>query len=152
MTTYYELIQLIKSTFESDVRVNNVVTGDFEQWAKDLFTLVHIDVTDAPFLGSENVSTVRFNVTINVLDIRDVNKEDVKDRFWHNDNRHDIWNETFSILTIARNKFIKDIADTNITLEESSSANKITYAMMNGLDGWEQTWTIDVPDTYTTVC
>lgn len=152
MNTYYELIKLIKSTFEEDERVNNVVTGDFEQWTKDLFTLVHLDVTDSPFLGDDNISTVRFNVTINVLDIRDVNKEDVKDRFWHNDNRHDIWNETFSILTTARNKFIKDVADTNITLEEASSATRITYAMMNGLDGWEQTWTIDVPDTFTTVC
>lgn len=152
MNTYYQLITHIKNTFEEDLRVNNVVTGDFEEWAKDLFQLVHIDVTDSPIINLENTSTVRFNVVINVLGIRDVNKEDIKDRFWHNDNRHDNWNDCFSILNIARNKFIKDHLNNDITVSDASIAERITYAYGNGLDGWQQTLTIDVPDNFTSIC
>ena len=152
MNTYYEVIKYLKNLFESDDRVNNVVTGDFEQWKKDLFLLVHIDVTDAPFVGEANTGVVYFNVVINVLDIRDVINEDDKDRFWHNDNRHDSWNDTFSVLQIARNKIIKDYLQNDITLDTATSADRVTYAYMNGLDGWTQTWTIEVPDNFTAIC
>ena len=69
MNTYYELIKHIKETFEEDVRVNNVVTGDFEQWKKDLFILVHLDVIDSPFLGNSNTGVVNFNVVIKLRKI-----------------------------------------------------------------------------------
>ena len=152
MNTYYELIQHIKTTFEEDERVNNVVTGDFEEWKSTMFNLVHINVTDMPYISENNTAVVRYNITINVLDIRDVNKEDVKDRFWHNDGRHDSWDDTGSILNLARNKFIKDHLRNDITLVTASSATRVTYAMSNGLDGWEQVLTIDVPDNFTAIC
>ena len=152
MNTYYELIKHIKTTFEEDDRVENVVTGDFEQWNKDIFLLVHIDVTDTPFVSEDTTSLVVFNVVVTVLDIRDVNNQDVKDRFWHNDNRHDSWNDTLSVLNLARNKVRKDHLRNLITLQTATSAERITYAYMNGLDGWQQTWTVEVPDTFTSVC
>ena len=151
MNTYYEVIKYLKETFEEDSRVNNVVTGDYEQWKKDVFLLVHLDVVSSPFTNLLNTSTIFFDVEITVLDIRDVNKENVKDRFWHNDTRHDSWNDTLSVLNLARNKVIKDI-DRDITISAATQADKITFAYMNGLDGWQQTWTIEVPDNFTSVC
>ena len=152
MNTYYELIKHIKTTFEEDDRVKNVVTGDFEQWNKDIFLLVHIDVTDTPFVSEDTTSLVVFNVVVTVLDIRDVNNQDVKDRFWHKDNRHDSWSDTLCVLNLARNKVRKDHLRNLITLQTATSAERITYAYMNGLDGWQQTWTVEVPDTFTSVC
>ena len=151
MNTYYEVIKYLKETFEEDSRVKNVVTGDYEQWKKDVFLLVHLDVVSSPFTNLLNTSTIFFDVEITVLDIRDVNKENVKDRFWHNDTRHDSWNDTLSVLNLARNKVIKDI-DRDITISSATQADKITFAYMNGLDGWQQTWTIEVPDNFTSVC
>lgn len=152
MTTYYRLITLLKTIFEQDNDVNTVVTGDFEEWKKDIFAIVHLEVISSAFVGLQNVNVTRFEVSINVLDIRDVNKENVKDKFWHQDNRHDIWNTTRAVLKRAENKMIKDTEQTDITLTDATSAEKVTYAYMNGLDGWQQTWTIDVPDELTTVC
>lgn len=152
MNTYYEVLKYLKATFEEDERVNNVVTGDFEQWKRDEFLLVHIDVTDSPFTGDQNTALIQFNVAITVVDIRDVNNEDVKDKFWHNDNRQDSWNDTFSVLALARNKTVKDHLGNNITLNTATAAERITYAYMNGLDGWTQTWTIEVPDNFTAIC
>ena len=152
MNTYYNVIQHLKNTFQEDARVNNVVTGDYEQWKKDVFLLVHIDVTNAPYVSEQNTALVRFNVDVTVLDIRDVNNESVKDRFWHNDNRHDAWNDTLSVLNLARNKVLRDHLGNDITLDTATSADKVTFAYMNGLDGWTQTWTIDVPDDFTSLC
>jgi hypothetical protein len=152
MNTYYELIKHIKITFEEDERIKTVVTGDWEQWKRDVFLLAHIDVVDAPYISELNTSTIRFNIDISVVDIRDVNKQDVKDKFWHNDTRHDSWNDTLSVLNLARNKILRDHLRNDITLVTATSAQRITYAYMNGLDGWQQTWTIDVPDTFTAIC
>lgn len=152
MTTYYRLITLLKTIFEQDNDVNTVVTGDFEEWKKDIFAIVHLEVLSSAFVGLQNVNVTRYEVSINVLDIRDVNKENVKDKFWHQDNRHDIWNTTRAVLKRAENKMIKDTEQTDITLTDATAAEKVTYAYMNGLDGWQQTWTIDVPDELTTVC
>lgn len=152
MTTYYRLITLLKTIFEQDNDVNTVITGDFEEWKKDIFSIVHIEVLSSAFVGLQNVNVTRYEVSINVLDIRDVNKENVKDKFWHQDNRHDIWNTTRAVLKRAENKMIKDTEQTDITLTDATSAEKVSYAYMNGLDGWQQTWIIDVPDELTTVC
>lgn len=152
MNTYYQLLTHLKTTFEEDDRVSNVVTGDFEEWRKDMFLLVHIDINSSPFLGNQNTSTIRFNIDINVLDIRDVNKEDVKDRFWHNDTRHDSWNDCLSVLNLARNKVVKDHLGNDIEIVAVTDALRVTYAYGNGLDGWSQTWTIDVPDNFTSIC
>lgn len=152
MNTYYNLIEYLKNLFESDSRVSNVVTGDFEQWQRDMFLLVHLDVTSSPFIEEQTTALSRFVITINVLDIRDVNKEDIKDRFWFNDGRHDSWNDTFSVMKLARDKAIKDYLRNDITLVTTTGAERVTYAYMSGLDGWQETWTIDVPDNFTAVC
>jgi len=152
MNTYYELLNHLKTTFEEDERVSQVVTGDHEEWKQDVFPLVHIDITDSPFTGLNNTSTIQFNVTIQVLTVRDVNKKDIKDRFWHNDNRHDNWNDCFSILSTARNKLVKDHLGNNISILTVTPAEKLTWAYGNGLDGWEQSFLIDIPDNFTSIC
>lgn len=152
MNTYYELIKHLKTVFEEDTHVSNVVTGDWEEWKKDVFCLVHIDVISSGFIGKANLGVTRYDVLISVMDIRDVNKEENKDRFWHNDNRHDNWNTTRAILKRAENKLIKGHLDSSIRYVSGTEAIKQNWVYMNGLDGWEQTWTIDVPDTLSTIC
>ena len=155
MNSYYLLIQTLKDTFESDSRVSTVITDDssaLDNYKKNIFPLVHINVIDSPFISEQTTALVRFNVEVTVVDIRDVNKEIVNDKFWLNDNRNDIWNETRNILKEAENKLIKDIAKTDITIVTSTSADKLSWAKENTLDGWQQTYTIDVPDTYTKSC
>lgn len=155
MNSYYELIKRLKLTFEDDERVNTVTTGDstmIDLYKKDIYPLVHINVLNSPFIGFDTTALVRFNVEVTVVDIRDINKEIINDKFWLNDNRHDNWNETRSILKEAENKLIKDIAETNITITSSTDAEILSFAKENTLDGWQQTWTMDVPDTYTKSC
>ena len=154
MNTYYTLIQSLKTIFESDDAVSTVVTGDTSEvdvYRKNIFPLVHVLVTDSPYIGN-NTSVVRYNVEITVVDIRDINKDQLLDKFWTNDNRHDNWNTTRSILKLAQDKITKDSLDNDVTLVTSSAAIPQIYSGENLLDGWVQTWTIDVPDLLTDSC
>jgi hypothetical protein len=153
MNTYYELLNHLKTTFESDDDVSTVVTGDTSQidvYRKKIFPLVHVLVTSSPFLPSTAVT--RYLVEVTCVDIRDDNKTEVKDKFWYNDNRHDNWNLTRKILKTANLKLLKDHLNTDITLVDAIDASPVMYGYKNGLDGWQQTLTIDVPDDYTTIC
>ena len=102
----------IKTIFEEDVLVNTVTTEDnpavIDNYKKNIYPLVHIAVTSAPFLDKLNLAYSRFVVEINVLDVRDNNKEEVNDKFWKNDNRHDNLNTTYAILKKARDRMVKD--------------------------------------------
>lgn len=152
MNTYYRLITQLKEIFEQDAAVNTVVTGDFEEWRKDIFAIVHLEVESSEFVGLQSTNVTRYNVSINALDIRDVNKLEDRDKFWHNDNRHDNWNTMRAVLKRAENKMIKDTMGTDITLTGATAAVPVMYGFMGGLDGWQQTWTIDVPDEDTNPC
>ena len=153
--SYNLLIETLKETFESDDRVSTVVTGDateVDNYKKNLFPLVHIDVNDSPFTNVDNTSTSQYNVIITVVDIRDINKEDDRDKFWRNDNRHDNWNLTRAILRTAEVKMIKEMFGENVSLNSATGAELLSFVRENTLDGWQQTWNIQVPDEYVKTC
>tara|TARA_R110002050_G_scaffold237287_1_gene373214 strand:- start:911 stop:1381 length:471 start_codon:yes stop_codon:yes gene_type:complete len=153
--SYNTLIETIKQTFESDALVSTVVSGDateVDNYKKNLFPLVHIEVENMPFLGLQNTSTVDYNVVVTVVDIRDVNKTENRDKFWQNDNRHDNWNTTSFILRTAQTKMIKEIYGDNISLVTASVGNKLDGVRENILDGWQQTWTVSAPNIYIKAC
>jgi len=153
--SYNRLLETLKETFESDAMVSTVVTGDateVDNYKKNLFPLVHLDVENSPFLGVANTSSSQYNVVVTVVDIRDVNKEEDRDKFWKNDNRHDNWNTTRHILRTAEVKMIKEIYGNNINLVTTTGAELLSFVRENTLDGWQQTWTIDVPDEYVRAC
>jgi len=155
MNTYYKLITTIKDTFEEDARVNTVTTSgddDIDINKKNLYPLVHLNVLDSPFITLDTTAVVRYNVEVTVVDIRDINKEIINDKFWLNDNRHDNWNETRSILKEAQNKLVKNINGSDVTITSATAANILSFAKENTLDGWQETWTVDVPDIYTKSC
>ena len=145
--SYNVLIETLKETFESDPLVSTVVTGDgteVDNYKKNLFPLVHIEVQSYQPANIDNTSMVQWQTVITVVDIRDVNKEEDRDKFWKNDNRHDNWNTTAYILRTAELKMIKEIYGDNVSLESTGSADIISQGRENLLDGWSQTWTVSV--------
>jgi len=153
--SYNLLMQTLKETFESISLVSTVTTGnetEVDIYKKNLFPLVHIDVVDYLQATINNTSMVTYNVVITSLDIRDVNKEEDRDKFWSNDNRHDNWNTTAYILRTGELKMIKEIYGDNISLLSTGNSERLEVVRENRLDGWTQTWTISVPDIYVKAC
>jgi len=155
MNTYYELIKHLKTVFEEDVNVNTVTTEDrlevIDSYKKNVYPLVHLNVIDSPYLDG-GLACTRFTVEVICVDIRDINKQEQDDKFWLNDNRHDNLNTTRAVLKKAENKLRKDHLNTDITLAGASGAEALVLVFSNLLDGWQQTFLIDVPDELTTVC
>ena len=155
MNSYYTLIETLKRIFEDDDRVSTIVTGDtsdVDVYKRNIYPLVHIVVTDSPYLEQNTSVVTRYNVEVTVVDIRDINKEQKRDKYWLNDNRHDNWNLTRSILKEAEVKLIKDKFRTDVTLDSAGSAIPLTFAKENLLDGWQQGWSIDSPDLFVDQC
>lgn len=155
MNSYLTLIETLKRIFEDDERVSTVVTGDSSEtdmYKRNIFPLVHITLIDSPFISKDTTAVTRYNIEVTVVTIRDINKEHVIDKFWHNDNRHENWNLTRSILKTAEIKLIKDKFKTDVTLESAGGANPMSFEKENLLDGWQQQWSIDVPDLFVSQC
>lgn len=154
MRAYYDLLKHLKATFEAFPSIGTITTEgyiDMDNWRRSIYPIVDIFVTTSPqSLTTTALST--FNVEITCLDIRDVNKEDINDKFWGNTNAHDNWNTTHAILEFGKDKLIKDWNDNDITLLSATDLERIVLGKENGLDGWRTTWTIEVPKTYNTSC
>lgn len=153
MRAYHDTLNYLRTLFESDEFVNTVTSDgfiDFDNFRRNIYPLVDIYIMTSPLIQT-STSISQFTVDITVVDIRDFSNEDVNDKFYHNDNRHDNWNLTHSILKTAFAKVVKNYRDENIHLESSTDAERIVFGKENGLDGWRTTWTISVEDN-TSIC
>jgi len=150
MRAYYNALQTLKEIFEADEFVNTVTSDgyiSFDDWRKNIYPLVDIYITTSAF--NENTTNVsRFNVDITCMDIRDYSKEEVNDKFWTNDNRHDTWNLTHAILKRGFSRAIKSYD--LFSIESFTDAERIVFGKENGLDGWRMSWTVSVTDELNT--
>ena len=154
MRAYHDLLLHLKEVFEDDDFVNTITSDgfiDMDNYRKTVYPIVDFYINSAPFTLT-NTSEAVFSVEVTCLDIRDWNKEEVIDKLYWNDNRHDNWNLTYAILKTAFNKLKRGFNDSEITLTASTDAERIQLGKKNGLDGWQVTWTFSVPDINTTRC
>lgn len=152
MNHYTELLYYIKQLADSDEFVNTVTQGTFDKIDLDkgnLFPLVHISINQAQF---SNGSTVSFNVQLGCLNIRDINKEIVADKFWKQDNEVDNLNETLAVLNRMWLKMYVDFEDNNITSSENPTLEPQIETRHNILDGWIMDFTIEMPNTTINLC
>ena len=150
---YNILLNYLYSIFSADSEVHTLTTDgyiDMDNYRKNIYPIVDISVVNSPFVV-ETTALNRFTVDITCVDIRDINKEEVNDKFWLNDNRHDNWNTTHAILTRGINAILKDTSS-DITVETITDLDRIVLGKENGLDGWTTTLTIDVPDLLSSSC
>ena len=159
--SYNLLIETLKNNFESIVdnsnrkMVNSIISGnetEVDNYKKNLFPLTHFDIINFQPVNINNTSMVNYEVVVTVVDIRDFNKEEDRDKIYSNDNRNDNWNTTAYILRTGEVKMIKAYNQQNISLVSTTTAEKLSFVRENTLDGWSQTWTVSVPDIYVKAC
>lgn len=152
MNQYSQLLTYIKSLAQSDVFVNTVTQGDFDKIDLDkgnIFPLVHVNVISA---GFTNGQTVKFNVQLGCMDIRDINKEVRTDKFWEQDNEVDNLNETLAVLNRMWLKMYTDFEENNITASENPTLEIVTEARSNILDGWILNFEVEMPNEIISLC
>lgn len=150
MNQYTEVLYYIKSLGESDVFVNTITKGQEIDLNKgNIFPLLNIDINTGSFTNGQ---TIIFNIELSCLDIRDINKEIVDDKFWSNDNEVDNHNSTLATLNRLWLIMKRDFNENNITASENPPLQKITFSDKNLLDGWSLTFDLEIPNTTISLC
>jgi len=150
LNQYSELLNYIKQLGDADIFVNTITQGeDIDLNKGNIFPLLNVDIISASFTNGQ---TVIFNIEISCLDIRDINKEVVADKFYLNDNLIDNMNETLATLNRLWLIMYRDFSDNNITASENPQFEAIKFEDKNLLDGWTLLFDIEVPNTTISLC
>ena len=151
MNSFYKVVEFIKSHFENDQFVHTITHGvieDIDVDKKNIFPLVHFQVTSAQII--EGLIVFTFN--IHILDIRNISKQPVTDKFLKNDNELDNLNTCFAIC----NKFLTKVKlqrmPDDIELQAMSTLEPVQYEMSNTLDGWAFDVQLSIPNNNLEVC
>lgn len=151
MNSFYKVVEFLKSHFKNDAFVHTITHGvieDIDVDKKNIFPLTHLSVTNAQVLDG----IIVYNFRIWVLDIRNVSKKPITDKFLKNDNELDNLNTCFAIC----NKFLTRVKlqrmPDDIELQAMSTLEPVQYEMSNTLDGWQFDVQLSIPNNNIEVC
>jgi len=151
MREFYKVTEYLKTTLSNDINVHTVTHGlrsmtDIDK--KNIFPLVHLQVTSS----TVDTSNVTFTFEIAVVDLRNIVKQPVTDKFLGNDNELDNLNTCHAIL----NRLVSILRNTNnefsIDLVNSPTLQPIIFEDSNLLDGWRTDLELIIPNNEINVC
>ena len=149
MTGYYDLLNGLKTHFDSDAIVNTITQGDIFQVdlnKQTIFPLTHIMVNSST-LGD---NTMTFNVSILAMDIVDISKVEVTDLFQENNNELDVLNTQHAVLNRAYQQMLHgNLWDNKYVIETDPTLEPFTERFENLLAGWTMTFDVVVPNEMT---
>jgi hypothetical protein len=146
---YFDIIDKLKTHFESDVLVNTITQGDiFEvDLAKQtIFPLVHIIVNTATFEGS----VIRYNISILAMDITETSKTETTNKFDGNDNELYVLNTMLQVLNRCYDLLRRgDMYSDKFQVEGNPTCEPFTERFENKLAGFTMTCDILIPNDMT---
>ena len=149
MTGYYNLLDGLKSHFDSDAVTNTVTQGDIFQVdlnKQTIFPLVHLMVNSSTL----QANTMKFNVSIIAMDIVDISKSEVTDLFQENNNELDVLNTQHAVLNRCFKQLLHgNLWDGKYVIDGEPTLEPFTERFENFLAGWTMTLDILVPNEMT---
>lgn len=149
MANYFNILDTLKAHLDNDPFITSVTEGDIFQvdlGKQTLFPLAHIMVNTATFEGN----VLRFNITLMVMDIADISKDEVTSAFLGNNNEQEILNTTLSVLNRAYEVLRRgDLYSDNFQVDGNPSCEPFTERFENYLAGWAMTFDVLVANTMT---
>ena len=141
MTSYYDLLRILKDEIEATELVNTITQGDMSALdinKKNLYPLAHVMVDTGSFVGA----TIVYNVSIYCIDILDISKLPTTDEYRGNDNEFDVLNSTITILNRVFEKLRRKLHNVEISEAQlEKGVNKGT----NGWAGWQMSFDVVLP-------
>ena len=151
MRGFYLSIQLLKDLLEEDINVHTIVHGlksTMDINKKNIFPLAHLQVTSS----TADNQFISFTFEVAVLDIRNISKKIVTDKFLQNDNELDNLNTTHAVLNRLITKLRLRNNDDKIEINNTPTITPIIFEEMNLLDGWRTEIELIIPNTEINVC
>ena len=149
MTGYYNLLDKLKTHFDSDAIVNTITQGDIfkvDLAKQTIFPLVHIMVNSCTI----DEQTTTWNVSLIAMDVVDISKTLTTDVFLGNDNEIDVLNTQHAVLNrvydiMKRGSLMYDL----FQVEGTATLEPFTERFENYLAGWTMTLDIVTPNQMT---
>ena len=149
MANYFNILDTLKGHLDNDPFITTVTEGDIFQvdlGKQTLFPLAHIMVNTATFEGN----VLRFNITLMVMDIADISKNEASTIFLGNNNEQEILNTTLSVLNRAYEVLRRgDLYSDNFQVDGNPNCEPFTERFENYLAGWAMTFDVLVGNTMT---
>ncbi len=151
MREFYKVVDYLKTTLSNDVNVHTITHGlrsmmDIDK--KNIFPLVHLQVTSSTV--SNSMATFIFEVA--VVDLRNISKQQVTNKFLGNDNELDNLNTCHAVL----NRLVSILQNQNnndaIQLVNTPTLQPIIFEDSNLLDGWRTDLELIIPNNEIVVC
>tara|TARA_R100000278_G_C5469652_1_gene164012 strand:+ start:764 stop:1264 length:501 start_codon:yes stop_codon:yes gene_type:complete len=149
MKGFYNVTDKLKTKLSEEPFVNTVTFGsmdDIDLDKQSLYPLAHVMVNNA----SVDTKVLTFNISILVMDIVDVSKEEITDAFTGNDNEQDVLNTQLALIT----RVINDLQRGDLYTEKYQVVNNVSCEPFvdrfeNKLAGWAATLDILVQNDMT---
>jgi len=149
MANYFNILDTLKNHLDNDPFITTVTEGDIFQvdlGKQTLFPLAHIMVNTATFEGN----VLRFNITLMVMDIADISKNEITDIFLGNNNEQEILNTTLSVTNRLYEMLRRgDLYSDNFMVDGNPTCEPFTERFENYLAGWAMTFDVLVANTMT---
>ena len=146
---YFDLIDKLKTHFDSDVLVNTVTQGnlfDVDLNKQDIFPMVHLIVNTA----SLESNVVRYNISILAMDIVDITKDEEENKFDGNDNELYVLNTQLQVLTRCYELLLRgDLWTDKFQIDGNPTCEPFVDRFENKLAGWTMTTDILIPNGMT---
>ena len=146
---YFNIIDKLKTHFDSDVLVNTVTQGnlfDIDLSKQTIFPLVHIIVNTA----SLESNVVRYNISILAMDIVDITKDETVSEFDGNDNELYVLNTQLQVLTRCYELLLRgDLWSDKFQIDGNPTCEPFVDRFENKLAGWTMTCDILIPNGMT---
>lgn len=151
MREFYKVVDYLKTTLEADINVHTITHGlrsmtDIDK--KNIFPLVHLQVMSS----SVDTSSVTFTFEIAVVDLRNISKQLVTDKFLGNDNELDNLNTCHAVLNRLVSILRNQNNDYDIQLVNAPTLQPIIFEESNLLDGWRTDLELIIPNNEIVVC
>ena len=146
---YFDIIDKLKTHFESDPMINTVTQGDIfdiDLNKMTIFPLAHIIVNTATF--EENV--IRYNISILAMDITDTSKKESPNKFDGNDNELWVLNSMLAVQNRCYELLRRGTLYTEkFQVDGSPTCEPFTERFENKLGGFTMTFDVLIPNDMT---
>jgi hypothetical protein len=151
MRGYYLTIELLKELLQEDVNVHTIVHGlksGMDINKKNIFPLAHLQVTSS----TADNQFISFTFEVAVVDLRNISKKIVTDKWLQNDNELDNLNTCHAVLNRLVTKLRLQNNPDKIQLNNMPTLTPIIFEDMNLLDGWRTELELIIPNNEINVC
>lgn len=154
MRAYYEITEALKNELENEI-TKTVTLGDISEVdlnRRSIFPLAHIICTAANI--GEQILTFDFSILfMDIVDYSEQSSKDASEPFYGHNNIQDVHNTQLAAANLITQSMRRgSLWDSKYKLVSDPAAEPFQDRFENTLAGWTLNFSVEVPNTDTSIC